>query len=446
MVFNSSAWKNSLNLIVDGTLISGTLIDFPLLILLSSGTGITGLDVTTVFDELGPNSKKIAITSTVSGVETELYVEIDKWDSLAEEATLWTKVPTISSGIDLGLNLYYDNTQTTNSGYIGYTGEVAAKQVWTGNNYFAVYHLSQDPSGGSNCILDSTSNGNHGTPEGSMTITDSVSSLTGSGIEFNGSTDYITLPESMIDNLTGLTLESIVYAEYKAENTIIVSDAVHWTDDISLSQMLSPQSSYISTCGVYESTGVYTRLIDTDIDFNSTEYNYLAVTFTASDYVRIYRNGVEKDKSTTSVSYIKNEDNTLYIGRSGYGAGNHYIGIMDEIRFSNIERQPAWLATTNHSIFNQLITFSIGPSLVTTYYFNGYVKLRNHPVIRQVNLHRRDTGALIGTTTSSGDGYYYIETTHAGPHYLLCLDDAAGEDFNDLVRGNISPYINEEWV
>jgi hypothetical protein len=43
------------------------------------------------------------------------------------------------------------------------------------------------------------------------------------------------------------------------------------------------------------------------------------------------------------------------------------------------------------------------------------------------------------TTTSSGNGYYYLETTYSGSHYIVCLDDFAGEDYNDLIIGDVCP-------
>ena len=72
-------------------------------------------------------------------------------------------------------------------------------------------------------------------------------------------------------------------------------------------------------------------------------------------------------------------------------------------------------------------------------YFSGYVYEEGSPVARDMFLHRRNTGTLVGTTTSSGNGYYYLGTTFSGSHYIVCLDDSAGEDYNDLVIGDIYP-------
>jgi len=69
----------------------------------------------------------------------------------------------------------------------------------------------------------------------------------------------------------------------------------------------------------------------------------------------------------------------------------------------------------------------------------GYVYEMGNPVIRQLFLHDRSDGALVDSTTSSGDGYYSMESTISGAHYIVCLDDDAGVDYNDLIVGPVYP-------
>lgn len=71
--------------------------------------------------------------------------------------------------------------------------------------------------------------------------------------------------------------------------------------------------------------------------------------------------------------------------------------------------------------------------------FTGTVEEQGSPAQRSLYLYRRDTGAYVDTTTSSGDGSYTLSTTHSGTHFIVCLDDAAGDDFNDLIIGNVIP-------
>ena len=46
-------------------------------------------------------------------------VEVESWDSVAQEAFLWVRVPTIEAASNTILTLYYDSTHADNIGYIG---------------------------------------------------------------------------------------------------------------------------------------------------------------------------------------------------------------------------------------------------------------------------------------------------------------------------------------
>ena len=64
------------------------------------------------------------------------------------------------------------------------------------------------------------------------------------------------------------------------------------------------------------------------------------------------------------------------------------------------------------------------------YYFTGHVYEESAPAVRDVYAYRRDTGALMSFTTSSGDGYYKLWTTYSGAHYIVSKDAPGGESYN----------------
>jgi hypothetical protein len=74
------------------------------------------------------------------------------------------------------------------------------------------------------------------------------------------------------------------------------------------------------------------------------------------------------------------------------------------------------------------------------YYVGGYVTEEGASVVRTVRSYRRDTGAFLNETTSSGvGGYFYLETAYSGTQYVVCIDDAAGLDYNALIYDSIIP-------
>lgn len=52
---------------------------------------------------------------------------------------------------------------------------------------------------------------------------------------------------------------------------------------------------------------------------------------------------------------------------------------------------------------------------------------------RTVRAYRRDTGALLGETTSDSGGAYSFTLTYAGECNVVALDDSAGTVYNDLI-------------
>ena len=74
------------------------------------------------------------------------------------------------------------------------------------------------------------------------------------------------------------------------------------------------------------------------------------------------------------------------------------------------------------------------------YYVGGYVTEESSPVERTVRSYRRDTGAFLNETTSSGvGGHFYLETSYSGAQYVVCVDDDTGLDYNALIYDSIIP-------
>jgi hypothetical protein len=91
----------------------------------------------------------------------------------------------------------------------------------------------------------------------------------------------------------------------------------------------------------------------------------------------------------------------------------------------------SWRATGTDNVNQrwQVIEFAPAPG----YYFGGYVTELGSPVVRTVRAYHRDTGEMLGETTSSGvGGYYYLETTYSGEQYIVALDADADPTFNLL--------------
>lgn len=154
-----SDWTKRVPLTIDSSKIGSDLTHFPIPIFLNSSSGISAKDVTEIFDDLGANSKKIAITQDDG--TTQIYGEIEQWDSVGEQAVLWVSKSdlVLDSDVDTILYLYFDNTQADNNSYIG---DVGGRTEVFDSYTKAVWHLKELGNGTLGEYIDSTANNHDG--------------------------------------------------------------------------------------------------------------------------------------------------------------------------------------------------------------------------------------------------------------------------------------------
>ena len=352
-----SGWRSRIPITIDPTTISGglseNLTNFPILLKLSSDTGVNSADITRVFDELTTvtGTKKIAVT-TSDGV-SQCYVEIENWDWGNEEAWLWTKIPTIASGTETQLYLYYDSEQSDNTTYIGETISSGAQNVWD-EHYVGVWHMSQDPNGDvADAMKDSTSNLNHGTPGGTMTTADLVDGKVGKAIEFDASDDRINVGDESSLEPSHLTFS------YWAKPT---------TYDRSLNGGIAKGTIFGSSSGYsyridFNNGNAVGRVTDegnswygTTVAIGDNDWHLWTLTYDGSK-VCLWKDLTKHEGTTFSgvIDYVK-DNNDFCIGARSSGDYS-FDGIIDEVRVSNIAHSDSWLKATYYSNCDNLLSF-----------------------------------------------------------------------------------------
>jgi len=353
------SWAKRIKLTIDSSKISSSLTNFPVAVLISDASGTNSHDVTAIFDELGANNLKMAVT-TDDGL-TQTYAEIAYWNTTSERGEVHVLLPSISSSADTVFYLYFDSSQSDNSTYIGVTGATAAEYVWDTAGFEAVYHMCQDPSGS---LLDSTSNGHDGTFYGSMDSNDLVESPKGMALDFDGSDDYITIPNSnLLDPdqydytyevfyLTSKDYTSAagrIYNDYGSDTDNYVELIVQPTNKIShYMRDTGGDSLAIQTAGA-------------DIDDGLWHHNAMARdTLTHMD---AYEDGSWIDEDTNaSVGNIRTDDGALpTIGKHASAASNYFQGRIGELRLTyNVALSAAWIGATYSTLMDELLHFSTG--------------------------------------------------------------------------------------
>jgi hypothetical protein len=159
------------------SVISSDLSNFPVLV------SLTDSDFTQVNNADGTD-----FVFTASDGTTQLFHEIEKFDSLTGELIAWVKFPTLPSASTTDIYIYYKGNSIS----------VDSEDVWD-SNYNAVFHLNQTATGNVDEFVDVTGNENHGTTGGTGRITHQesrettqVSGQIGHGQQFAGSTVHST--------------------------------------------------------------------------------------------------------------------------------------------------------------------------------------------------------------------------------------------------------------
>jgi hypothetical protein len=346
-----SGWSYRVEINIDSDKIDGVLVDFPVLLYLSTSSGIDPDDISFVFDELGAEKLKLAVT-TDDGT-TQCYVEIEKWDDANKQAWLWVKVPSISSSTDTTLYLYYDSTQPDNTAWVGETGTTPAQNVWDSNFVF-VSHMRDDPD--TSHIKDSTASGNDGTKKGGGEPAVITAGQIDDAQNFDGTDDYIGLTnESAFDIQTAITVEGWIRLDSFAQLSAVASkwrnmgvDFRSWLLGISTA---GEPRFYISRDGIEYPFCPGSTL-------STHTWYHLAGTY-GDGYIRLFTNSSPATPVALSGNLYLNNESVLIGANDGSGGTvrKYTDGIIDEVRISDIVRSAAWIEATYHSGDDSLLSY-----------------------------------------------------------------------------------------
>jgi len=215
-----SGWANRMAITIDHSRISSSLTNFPVMINISSASGTNSANISNIFNILGNNSKKLAVT-TSDGL-TQCNVEVARWDSTNKQAVLWVNVPSISSSVDTVIYLYYDNSHVDNTTMVGDTGSAPAEKVWD-SNFVGVWHLTQSGNGTAGEFKDSTNRHHDGQGAGGLgygnpTLTTSNTPM-GAAQSFNGKNAYINVPDC--DDFSITTTNNLTVSCWLSLSTLV---------------------------------------------------------------------------------------------------------------------------------------------------------------------------------------------------------------------------------
>jgi hypothetical protein len=332
-----SDWAKRIEITVDNTNIDSDSTHFPIPIVLGSSVGQSSDDVSAVFDELGSESKKIAITK--SDGTTQIYAEIESWDNASEEAVIWVSKSdlTLSSSGTTTLYLYYDSNQSDNTTYVGDPG--SRTEVWN-STHDLVWNLDSDAT-------DSTSNGNDGTIQGSLSFGDG---LLGGGPTFDGTNDRIDLSA-----LSLLYINNSFSLSFLFNVSSSISDHAVIINNVQASGVrfgVSVQTDGTLRVGFYNGSS-FVDCLSANISFD-TDYHLFYTYDTSTNTPHLYIDNTQSEDGTDTPT----SSSTAGFCVGGRADDNKWFpGKIDELHIFNEVKDSAFRKASYYSLSDNLLTF-----------------------------------------------------------------------------------------
>lgn len=366
-----SGWAKRVKLTADSSVIDSDLTDFPSLLYLSSASGKNAKDLTFIFDEVGANSKKIAVTK--SDGTTQCYVEIETWDAVNEKAWLWVKAPSLSSTTDTDYYLYFDNSQADNTTYVGDPESTPAQNVWDSNFKMRQSMKDYDTSH----IHDSTSNNNDGTKYAANEPIETDGKIA-KAQDFDGTDDRIDVGDTSTFKFLHGALDTSGFKTTVSmwvkmptigdDLFVLVGDDATSSGNVGIWVAIDNRSSIpyvrrIRYTITYGSSGNYVvNYTSADEAFpNDGAWHHLVFVYDqalASQNLKIYLDGALDLTGNKTGNTPSTADSTYALDIGAEGTGNYtFDGIMDELRISDTNRSAAWIKTAYNSGNDSLWTW-----------------------------------------------------------------------------------------
>ncbi|MFW9824161.1 MAG: DUF2341 domain-containing protein, partial [Candidatus Thorarchaeota archaeon] len=369
--FNAQHFAYFKTITIDHTQVSGTsgLANFPFL--------ISFLDEDLRVD-VQSDGDDIAFSLNNVWLDHEIELFNQAYSPTHAKLVVWVRIPALSVNVDTIIRMYYGNS-TMGS-------RENPEGVWD-SNYYAVYHMNQDPSGSS--ILDSTSNNYDLTPGTGFTSGDLVDGIIGKAIQFGGvNTEYLELTSGFSNPTSSLSLEMWfrpqLYATYQR----------YFTARWSYPDLRLQTSNFITTRirnnlgNISSTTGNFAGWVDQYYHFVMTwqggsvghQKHYINGTLDRDDYDA---EALGTSSSWTGFNIGSDTDHTDPVG-----------GLIEEFRITSNARSADWFETEYNNQYNPNSFYTIGVEQdvvwepLNTQYFTYYKLITiDHNEITGTNYH-----------------------------------------------------------
>jgi len=298
-------------------------------------------------DEVQSSGKDIAFANDTAWLDHEIELFDQTYNSTHAKLVAWVRIPTLSVTINTIIRMYYGNS-TMDS-------RQNPEDVWDGN-YFAVYHMNQDPS--SSSVLDSTANSYDLTPGSGFNSGDLVDGIIGKAIKFDStdypSSEYLEMTSGFSNPTSALSLEMwfrpqlySVYQRYFTATNARPDIVLGWDNRI-----ISRVRNHLGD----------TSNIECSFDGWKDQFYHLVITWEGGSVgrKRAYLNGT-LNVDEYDVEALGNSSMwTAYTIGTDLDYTDVVNALIEEFRITSSVRSPGWFETEFNNQYDPSSFYSIG--------------------------------------------------------------------------------------
>jgi hypothetical protein len=348
----NSSWSGRKPVTVDHTKVSNssTLANFPMLFSVtdaafkaaSSGGSVGKSDGTDILFTAG------------DGV-TKLSHELESYNPTTGQLVAWVRLPALSNASDIVVYVYFGNSSAAD--------QQNKSGVWD-NNFSGVWHMSDNAT--SQAVLDSTVNAGNGSAQ-NPTSKRSTAGQIGNALVFDGSTDYVRIPNSPaldIPTNTPFTMETWVNVTAFPTPGQLFSNlfgkGYYESNEAFFLRIQNNNGALSLQAG--EALQGYSTITWPLSGWNTGEWRHVAGSWDGANW-NLFLDGALKLRSPSANGPAKLG---LPFTIGGEWLQGNTSGLMaariDEARVSNIARSAGWIATEFNNQQSPATFYTVGPT------------------------------------------------------------------------------------
>jgi hypothetical protein len=340
----TQGWLYRKQITIDHTKVSGTLVDFPVLI----STTDCDLQVKTQTD--GDD----ILFMNATGIAMPLSYEFERFDQSTGTLVAWVKIPYLSSSQDAVLYIYYGNSKSTN--------QQQPISTWN-SDYISIWHFNQETGPAYDSTLRHNGTANNGVTEGSTGLIDRAFLLDGTSgiVDFGNINQEVSSFSLWLKPINPITTETVDTGILQLARTGSITDAVALGN---CGDLVTNETICLAQSPPEDRTSILNLTI-TNTMFHLMTFNWNA---TATRY-DIYYDGVLQP-----VTYGSGAGHVplvffhvFMIGHDYPGShGLFFNGYIDEARLLGVSRSGGWILTEYNNQNNPSTFLRFGPEELPT--------------------------------------------------------------------------------